>query len=255
MRICFDEAVTCHIQIIGWVIAGGIGWHHKRKDKRAQQPSLSREHIVRAAIELADAEGVGALSMRRIAAKLGVGTMSLYWYVSSKQDLFDLALDAVFGEIELPAHPSGDWRADLRMIAMQMRSMLRRHLWLSALLNSRPSLGPNGLRYAEFCLAALDGLGLDSATMISIFETIDGYIVGYVQTKLAEETASQQSGMTEQKWRKALEPYLRQIAATGRYPTFARLALENTALNDEATGFAFGLDCVLDGIAARIARP
>jgi AcrR family transcriptional regulator len=229
-------------------------WARPERASRAQQPALSREHIVRAAIELADAEGVGALSMRRIAAKLGVGTMSLYWYVSSKQDLFDLVRDAVYGEIELPAQPSGDWRADLRVIAVQMRAMLRRHPWLSALLNSRPSFGPNGLRYAEFCLAALDGLGLTPATMISIFETIDGYIVGYVQTKTAEEAARQQSGMTEQEWRKALEPYLRQATATGRYPTFARLVTQDTSLNDETTGFAFGLDCVLDGIAARIAR-
>lgn len=230
-------------------------WARPERATRAQQSALTREYIVRAAIELADAEGAQALSMRRIAAKLGAGTMSLYWYVSSKRDLFDLVLDAVFGEIDLPARPSGNWRADLRMVAVQMRSMLRRHAWLSALLNSRPSLGPNGLRYAEFCLAALDGLDLDSATMISIFETIDGFVVGYVQTKLAEEAARQQSRMTEQAWRKAIEPYLRQVVATGRYPTFAHLVMQDTDLNDEETGFAFGLDCILDGIAARIARP
>lgn len=228
-------------------------WVRPERAKRAQQPSLSREHIVRAAIALADAEGTQALSMRRIATTLGVGTMSLYWYIPRKQDLFDLILDALYGEIDLPPRPSGDWRADLRMTAVQMRALLRRHTWLSGLLNSRPSLGPNGLRYAEFCLAALDSLSLDSATMISIFETLDGYVVGFVQTKLAEEEARQQSGMTEQAWRRALEPYLQQVGATGRYPTFARLLREEREFNDEETGFEFGLDCVVDGIATRIA--
>ncbi len=228
-------------------------WARPERATRAQQPSLSRDHIVRAAIALADAEGAQALSMRRIATTLGVGTMSLYWHIPRKQDLFDLILDALYGEIDLPTRPSGDWRADLRQIAVQMRSLLRRHAWLSALLNSRPPFGPNGLRYAEFCLAALDSLGLASATMISIFETLDGYVVGFVQTKLAEEEARRQSGLTEQEWRRALELYLQQVGATGRYPTFARLLREEQDLNDEETGFAFGLDCVLDGIATRLA--
>ena len=134
-----------------------------------------------------------------------------------------------------------------------MRSLLLRHSWLSALLNSRPSFGPNGLRYAEFCLAAFDGLGLDGATMISIFETIDGYIVGYVQTKLAEKHTRKQSGMTEKEWRRALESYMRQVIATDRYPTFARLIMEERDLNNEEAGFEFGLGCILDGITTRIA--
>jgi AcrR family transcriptional regulator len=224
-------------------------WMRPERPQRTQPTGLNREQIVHAAIELADAEGELAVSMRRIAAKLGVGTMSLYWYLSSKQDLFDLVLDALFGEIALPTLPSGDWRADLHLLASQMRSLLLRHPWLSALLNSHPPLGPHGLRYAEFCFAALERCGVDSATMISVVETLNGYVMGFVQSKIAEMAARQHRRLTEQGWRKAIAPYIRKVAMTGQYPTVARLLLEENTLNNEETGFAFGLDCVLDGIA------
>src|SRR3954453_8973113 len=84
---------------------------------RGAHPALGREQIVRAAMEIADAEGLEAISMRRVAAGLGAGTMSLYWYVAGKDELLDLMVDAAFGEFRIPDRPTGDWRADLRLIA------------------------------------------------------------------------------------------------------------------------------------------
>src|SRR5262245_32195265 len=118
-------------------------WTRMEREPRAGRPTLSREQIVRAAIEIADAEGIEALSMRRVAAKLRAGTMSLYWHVPSKDDLLDLVRDAIMGEVKLPSTPSGGWRADLRLVAYQTRAELLRHPWYGEIIGDLPSLGPN----------------------------------------------------------------------------------------------------------------
>src|SRR5262249_60636194 len=129
-----------------------LDWGRPQRRGRGQRPSLSREEIVRAAIELADAEGLEALTMRRLATQLRAGAMSLYWYVPTKEDLLDLMLDAAFGEVELPERPSGDWRADLHLFAHRMLGVLRRHTWLPSLTSSQPLPGPNALRYVAVFL-------------------------------------------------------------------------------------------------------
>jgi hypothetical protein len=90
-------------------------WIRPVRQPQSQRPALAREQIVRAAVELADAEGMEAVTMRRLAKNLGVGAMSLYWHVPNKEDLLDLMLDAAFGEVELPERPAGNWRTDLRL--------------------------------------------------------------------------------------------------------------------------------------------
>jgi len=111
-------------------------------------------------MELADEEGLDAVSMRRIAAKLGVGATSLYTYVSRKEDLYELLCDEVVGEIPLPNEPSGDWRSDLRQIARDTHAVLRRHKW-TVLLGIQPGLGPKTRRYSQAVFASLDALALD----------------------------------------------------------------------------------------------
>src|SRR5262245_34885457 len=108
----------------------GLIWERLLQQPRGGQPSLNREQIVRAAMTIADAEGVQAVTMRRIATELGSAAMSLYRHVFSKEDLLDLMLDAVFGEIALPAQPSGDWRANLRLFAYESRAVLKHHPWV-----------------------------------------------------------------------------------------------------------------------------
>jgi AcrR family transcriptional regulator len=223
-------------------------WTRLEKPARGQQPSLSREHIIRAAMELADAEGIEALSMRRIAAQIGVGTMSLYWHIARKQDLFDLLFDAALGEMQLAEYPSGNWRADLWHLAFEMHTVLLRHSWLGALFDSQPPYGPNGLRIVEHCLAAIDGLGLEGATMVMVLETLTRYVIGVASSKMADETARRRSGVSEEAWQAVLSPYLQQAIATGHYPTFARV-LAASRPPDTETSFEFGLNCFLNGIA------
>ena len=130
-------------------------WLRPERTGRGPRPAHSRDSIAAAAVTIADAEGLDAVSMRRVATALGAGTMSLYNYVPKKEQLFDLMLDAVVGEYELPASPSGDQRTDLQLLFRQQLEILRRHTWVPRLVVGRPSLGPNGLRYTEYFLACL----------------------------------------------------------------------------------------------------
>src|SRR5690348_14493122 len=139
---------------------------HAREDaKRGQRhpprraAALSREEIVRAAMNVADAEGADAINMRRIARELHSGTMSLYWHIRSKEELLDLMIDAIIGEPAVPER-SGDWRADLRAIACGTRDSLHRHQWAVNFMGGRPPLGPKSLRNLDRSLGVFDGLGL-----------------------------------------------------------------------------------------------
>jgi AcrR family transcriptional regulator len=227
-------------------------WIRPVRKPQSQRPSLAREQIVRAAMELANAEGLEALTMRRLAKKLGAGVMSLYWHIPNKDDLLDLMLDAAFGEVELPEQPSADWRADLRLFARHMLSVLRRYTWLPSLISSRPLPSPNRVRYVERFLSELAGLGLDFTTIGGILSMVEAYVDGFAQLEAAPEAIRRRTGMTEAEWRAAFGAYLQQILSTGQYPTLERLIAGNAMINADAT-FEFGLECVLDGIAARIA--
>jgi AcrR family transcriptional regulator len=227
-------------------------WIRPARNPRSQRPSLTREQIVRAAIQLANAEGLEALSMRRLAKELGAGAMSLYWHVPNKEDLLDLMLDTAFGEVDLPEQPSANWRADLRLFARHMLSVLRRYRWLPALISSRPLPSPNRVRHIERFLSELVGLGIDFTTIGGILSTVEAYVDGVAQREAAPEAIRRRTGMTEAEWRAAFAAYMEQILSSGQYPTLARLIARNAEVSADAT-FEFGLECVLDGIAAHIA--
>jgi AcrR family transcriptional regulator len=208
---------------------------------------------VQAAIAIADADGFDAISMRRIAAQLGVGTMSLYWYVTNKDELLDLVYDEIFGEIEQPLIASGDWRNDAEQLAHATRNVLLRHPWLVSVAGNQPALGPNLLRHIESALAIFEPLGLSSVEMLSIMSAIDISITGFVVHELRHKSLYQQHDMTEDEMFAWLEPYLEAQLATGQYPIFRRVIESMHEELDAEAQFKFGLDCLLDGIAARIA--
>jgi AcrR family transcriptional regulator len=224
-------------------------WTRLDRSTRRPQPALTHDQIVRAAIEIADGEGVEALSMRKVAAKLGSGTMSLYRYVSSKDDLLDLMVDTVLGEEDLPDEPSGDWRQDLAERARRTRAVARRHPWAIRL---RPNLGPNALRQIEYAMSAVDGLGLDVDAMTDMVNTVNAFVIGFVQAELAEEEAQRRTGLTEEQWRARMEPYIRQLIATGRYPFLERIVVEAEDFPDADATFERRLALVLDGLAANL---
>jgi AcrR family transcriptional regulator len=225
-------------------------WLRPERGRRGPRPTLSREEITRVAIELADAEGIDAVSMRRIAGKLGAGATSLYWYVSSKNDLHELMVDEVIGEIELPPS-SGDWSADLRSIATSTHSVLQCHAWL-VLLGIQPGLGPKTQRFGQAALGALSGLDLDLATQINILAALNNYVFGFVHRELAWTQLRQREGLTDTQWATRLRAYLDQTTSVN--PDLAEhLAARHRLASSDS--FEFGLDRFLAGIGVLVGSP
>ncbi|MGW0433874.1 TetR/AcrR family transcriptional regulator [Micromonospora sp. NPDC003197] len=158
-------------------------------ERRADpEPGLSLDRIVRTAIEIADGYGLDGLSMRRVAAALDAGTMSLYRHVPGRAELVDLMVDTAFGEIDYPDPGPTDWRARIELAARQEWAMYRRHLWVLPIVagTQRPPLGPHVLASIEWILAALDEHGLDPESMMQAYLTVSDYerpSVGRVQPK------------------------------------------------------------------------
>lgn len=223
----------------------GLIWLRPERARRAPRPSLSRDEITRAAIKLADADGLDAVSTRRIAATLGAGANSLYWYIASKDDLFELMVDEVWGEVELPDPPSGDWRADLRAIAHNTHEMLSRHGWI-VLLGIQPGLGPKTRRYGQVAMAVLDGLHLDLSTKINVLAALNNYLFGFAHRETAWAQLQRRTGVTEQEWNDRLHGFVDEAAHQD--PTLAREMSVRVQLHGQQS-FEFGLNCLLDGIA------
>jgi AcrR family transcriptional regulator len=223
-------------------------WSKQRRTPRRQAPSV--EQTVRAAIVIADTEGLAALSMRRVAANLGSGTASLYRYVASRDELLDLMIDAVRGEAAPPAL-SGDWHTDLANVARHARATLLRHPWLGLELAGRPALGANSLRQYDVALTAAAALTPDITLAANAVDTVLAYVFGAVARELAEQQARRRSGLTEEQWQASVGPYIRDVIASGAYPQFAHWVLDADDVGPDQR-FDFGLACVLDGVAARV---
>ncbi len=209
--------------------------------------AFSREEITRAAVALADSSGLEAVSMRRIAEKIGSAPTSIYWYVSDKSELYELMVDAVLGEIDLPPRLAGGWRADLTTVAWASLATFRRHLWFSQ-LGIHPVPGPGTLAYAAIVLQSLGDCGLDDATAVNVMAALNNYIVGFIQRERA--------------WQGLLD----RDAAPGRWEQAAAANGAGRPAGDPASShdlsarlklagdesFAFGLKCFLDGIGTLI---
>jgi AcrR family transcriptional regulator len=206
-------------------------------------------------MRIADADGEQAVTMRRVAKELGSSTpMSLYRYVGSKDGIVDLMIDEVFGEIDLPDRPSGDWREDLRTLARRSRVALRRHPWFATLSHQRPLFGPHALRHNEWSLSALDGPGLPIGAAMSVAAMVFGYALSIAQSEAEEDRMRRRVGLTtDAQLRDAAAPFIERITADGRYPHLTRWITEGAQLAPDEQ-FELGLECLLDGIAHRIVR-
>jgi AcrR family transcriptional regulator len=232
--------------------------HGRRPGGRAR--GLNRADIVDVAVALADAEGTEAVSMRRIAKDLQVGAMSLYWHIESKEELHQLMLETVQGEIKAVI-PSGDWRADLAAYARNTRAAMHRHPWAIDYVGGGPPSGPNDARNADQLIAALDGLGFDAVTTFRALMTVSTYVMGAALREIQEvrwQRAADEimSEMPEEEVAEALAEFDRRVRGSGRYPHLAKLleaGIDPDAAETRDERFEFGLSCVLDGIAARVA--
>ncbi|WAL70737.1 TetR/AcrR family transcriptional regulator [Kitasatospora sp. YST-16] len=216
-------------------------WLRPEHSGRGPRPAHSRTSIARAALEIADREGLDAVTMRKVAAELGAGTMSLYNYVPKKEHLFDLLVDLLAAEYDLPAHPSGDRHADLTLPARQLRAILARHPWATTLLAHRPSLGPNGLRVTEFHLAALAGTTLDGAAKMEAFAQLTGYVCQFADWQHRSANAGN-------RWLTDLVRYLQTATATGHYPHLAETLAQSATPPDPDAVFERGLQRLITAL-------
>jgi AcrR family transcriptional regulator len=226
-----------------------IIWMRAEKPARGPAPTYSRERIAAVAVEIADSEGIDAVSMRRIAKELGTGAMTLYRYLPAKEDLYSVMIDQAVG-FE-PQEPTGDVRADLATLARRQRQILRRHPWLAPLLAGRPIIGPNVLRGTERDLALLDGCGLGIDEMLDVLNPIRHWVNGAVQAELAERAAADQAGVDRLAWQQRMGPYLATQLATGEFPHLRQM-IEVGQFRDADERFENGLAILLAGVETRL---
>jgi AcrR family transcriptional regulator len=215
------------------------------------KPSLTLDRIVEAAITLADRDGIDGVSMRRVAAELGVGTMSLYRYVPGKAELLALMLDRVEAPDEAgPVGPS--WRDTVEAVARGTYRLYLAHPWLLQVNWTRPVLGPNSVANLEKSMRGLDGLGLTGQERIAVVMMVDAYVVGQARQRIQYEAVTVQSGLSDEEFWAQQYPYLEKAMMSGRYPAMAALD-ENTFGLGWEESFDFGLARILDGMAALVA--
>lgn len=222
-------------------------WGTGERPSRGPRPGLTLDRIVATAVDVADAEGLAALSMRRLAAELGTGTMSLYRYVPGKGELLDLMLDRVQGE-PLAADASqvpDDWRLAIDEMARTYRDNLRAHPWLLKINQARTVLGPSALRGMELALTGLKDMGLDGPELIGVIITVNSYVEGFVRTESHATEAARETGLSHEAFWENQRPYLERAMLSGAYPRIA--ALPHDAFGDGFDHFAFGLGRLVDG--------
>ncbi len=204
------------------------------------------------AVAIADADGLDAVTIRAVAARIGASAMSLYSYVPDKQALVHDMVEHVSGELGLPAAPSGDWRADMHALARQQRDMTLRHPWLIAALSHRQPLGPATLAYLEFGLGALEPTGLSAGARLETIALINGFVVNLVRAELADSARDLPDPDQTARYQQELHDLL----ISGRYPRFAA-AVQQAAMPaiDLAEQFDRLLDRLFDGLVPHGTAP
>lgn len=213
--------------------------------RRGPRPRYSREDVVRAAVAIADADGLDAVTFRAVAARLGTGVMSLYNYVPDKQALVDDMTELASGELGLP-EPTGDWRADMHAVARQQREVARRHPWLVDAVTHLQPLGPGALGMLEFALAALEPAGLPIREKLETISLVNGFVLNMVRVEVEGQAA-------DPRRQESQFARLPELLATGNYPRFAAAmaAGGQPEAFDPDAHFARLLDKILDGLVGR----
>lgn len=198
-------------------------WRESGGLRRGPKRRLTLDDVVRTALDLADAQGLDALSMRTLAEALGVTPMTLYTYVPGKAELLDLMVDAVHGEDAASWVPEGDLRGRLEAIARHNQQTYRRHPWLLQVSPVRPVLGPHGLAKYERELRALDGVGLDDLEMDAVLTLVNNYVHGAMHSAHEAAEAVRRTGMSDAEWWQAYGPLLAARVDAERFPLASRV--------------------------------
>jgi AcrR family transcriptional regulator len=203
---------------------------------------LNRDRVLRAAVALADADGIDSLTMRKLGVELGVEAMSLYNHVANKTDLLDGMIDIVFEEIDLPTEEA-DWHKAMRRRAISARAALSRHRWAIGRMESRTTPGPATLRHHDTVLGILRAAGFSVELAAHAYSVLDSYVYGFA---LQEPNLPFEAGEDTAKVTQAIMARF----TSGQYPHLTEMAVEHVLRPgyDYADEFEFGLDLILDGL-------
>ncbi len=235
--------------------------------RHGPRQQLTVDRVVAAATALADAEGLERVTMRRVAQHLGVVPMTLYTYVPGKAELLDLMLDAAYQQMPRTDTTSQPWRQRLTAIAAENRALFETHLWAAAVSTIRPPLGPGQMAKYEHELAALDGLGLDDIQIDAALTHLLAFVQAWARAAADAQATRRErrqgrqgregrEGMDDEQWWAANAPLLEKVLDPAAYPLAVRVGTAagtaHGAAYSPAHAYGFGLQIILDGLAALI---
>ncbi|WP_338265595.1 TetR/AcrR family transcriptional regulator C-terminal domain-containing protein [Corallococcus caeni] len=229
------------------------------KGQRGPKQTLTVTAVVEAAVALADAEGLDAVTMRALAGRLGIAPMALYTYVPGRAELIDVMLDTLYAGMARRKPKARNWRSRLEAVAHDNRALFTEHPWLADVSTTRPPLGPGQLAKYEYELQALEGVGLDDVAQDAALTFVLGFVESSARAASDQRAARLESRMSDGDWWEANAPLLTRMFDAERYPTASRVGsaagAAHGAAYDPDHAYAFGLERILDGLAALIERP
>lgn len=231
-------------------------WRDGTAPRHGPRRGLDGEAVVEAATDLADREGLDAVTMRRLARELGVSTMTLYTYVPGKAELVDLMLDAAYARLPKVDSVGEPWRQRLTAVAEENRFLYAAHPWASAVSTLRPPLGPGLMAKYEHELSAFEGLGLSDVEI----DDARTYLLSFVQATARDandaRTVQRDSAMNDEQWWSANAPLLARVLDGDAYPLASRVGsaagAAHGSAHDPEHAYRFGLERLLDGLAGLI---
>jgi AcrR family transcriptional regulator len=227
-----------------------------KSESHRRNTALGREQIVRAAIAIADAEGLEAVTMRRVAQRLNTGAMSLYRHVPDKDALVSMMIETILGD-EMAGQPqllaTDDWRTALRGLAQATWQLSRKHRWYPEASIAQPPLSPNGVAGLEQALAVFDPYDLDIMTRMQYVGAVHHLALHAALDRFIEEEAARRLGVTEEEAFRRAAPVMEKLMATGRYPHVTEFITAIQHLQgDEEDWILASVDLILDGIESRL---
>lgn len=231
-------------------------WRDPAVPRRGPQRGLDIDTVVDTAVELADREGLAAVTMRRVAQDLQVAAMTIYTYIPGKAELLDLMLDATYARMPRPETTGQAWRARLGAVAEENRTLFQNHPWVVGISTLRPPLGPGAIAKYEHELAALDGLGLSDIEIDDCLSYLLTFVQANARTAAEAHSIHADSAVDDEQWWAQAGPALAKFVDGRNYPLATRVGtaagLQHGSAHDPDHAYRFGLQRVLDGLAALI---
>nr|WP_240896169.1 TetR/AcrR family transcriptional regulator [Kineococcus siccus] len=224
--------------------------------RRGPRRGVDVDTLVEAAVALADEQGLAAVTMRKVAERVGVGVMSLYTYVADRAELLDLMLDTAYAQMPREDTTSQPWQARVTAVAEANRDLYRRHPWAALISTLRPPLGPGQMAKYEHELAAFDDCGLDDVTVDDCLTHLLTFVRACARDSEAARTRDQPDGVSDEQWWAAAGPLLTRVLDMDRYPRAVRIGTAagtaHGSAHDPEHAYMFGLRRLLDGLAVLI---